>query len=85
MAFDDGDKSFIKLAVMEGFQQHKELDHKPLETKVDKLDKKIATWAGGLAVIVLLVGWFIEANNGKTTQTFNTTSVTASTPASSRP
>ena len=62
MAFDDGDKAFIKLAVMEGFQTHYENEHKPLEQKMEKLSLKISYWAGGLAAIVLILGLVIEAH-----------------------
>ena len=54
MPFDDGDKAFIKLAVRDGFDAHREQDHKPLEEKINKINIRIASWGGGIAAIVAL-------------------------------
>lgn len=50
-------KAGTKIAVLEAFQEHRRIDHDPIHARMNKINLKLAYWAGALAVLVAVANY----------------------------
>lgn len=53
-------KDIVRLGVMEGMDQHRKEDHAPLWRQIEKINVKIAIWAGGAAATTVLMRMWLR-------------------------